>query len=281
MKWFADNSELNGIKDAAIPDILLLGGIAVPASIEHDLRSRIEAIKAHYAHPRAPIKWNMRDLRSMYERQQQGAMHARLQDSSREWRLAIFSALAQSDVTLIVSCIEAYSADRNKIRDTKEQLTGHSFSNGLMRFGLHVQERRPDHAQVVLDWPDRSESKPFDGEYSSAFNRGVNLARTVTYKCGPLANLRFLDSPTYANMRHSTLLQAADLVVGATREVIECCLGKKASGQGVDCARIVRDKFRGAPHQIFGYGISVSSGNRSFSAAVKNSLDRLLSATKP
>lgn len=252
MKWFADNSELNGIKEAAIPDILLLGGVAVPANVEHELRSRIEDIKARYAHPRAPIKWNMRDLRLLYEKQGQAEMHTRLQESSREWRREIFSALAEYDVTLIVSCIEAYSPDRKKIKETKEQLTGHSFSNSLMRFGLHVQERRPDHAQVVLDWPDRSESKPFDAEYCSAFNHGVTVAGNVRYRCGSLANLRFLDSPTYANMHHSTLLQAADLVVGATREVIECSLGKKESGQGVDCARIVRDKFRGAPRRILG-----------------------------
>jgi len=276
VKWFADNSELNGIKKAAIPDILLLGGIAVPANIEHELRSQIEDIKAQYAHRRAPIKWNMRDLKSLYEKQGQAEMQARLQQSSREWRQEIFSALAEFDVTLIVSCIEAYSADRKKIRETKEQLTRHSFSNSLMRFGLHVQEIRPDHAQVVLDWPDRSESKPFDAEYSSAFNRGFTSDGNVQYRCGSLANLRFLDSPTYANMYHSTLLQAADLVVGATREVIECCLGKKESGQGVDCARIVRNKFRGAPHQIFGYGVSVSSGNQNFSSSVKESLYRLL-----
>lgn len=276
MKWFADNSELNGIKEAAIPDILMFGGIAVPANIEHELRSRIQDIKARYAYARAPIKWNMKDLKAIYKKQGQEEMQIRLQDSSREWRQEIFSALAEYDVSLIVSCIEAYSADREKIKETKEQLTRHSFSNGLMRFGLHVQERQPDLAQVVLDWPDRSESKPFDTEYASAFNDGVNVARNVPYHCGSLANLRFMDSATFANMHHSTLLQVADLVVGATREVIECCLGKKESGQGVDCARIVCDRFRGAPDRIFGCGISVSSGNKAFSNAVRNTLNRLL-----
>lgn len=276
MKWFADNSELNGIKDAEIPDILMFGGIAVPANIEHELRSTIEAIKGKYANPRAPIKWNMRDLKTLYQRQGQESIQKALQESSRDWRQEIFSAIANFDVTLIVSCIEAYSSDRKKIKSSKAELTGHSFSNGLMRFGLHVQERKPDHAQVVLDWPDRGESKPFDSEYSSAFNRGVTSAGNVNYRCGPLSTLRFLDSATYANMYHSTMLQAADLVVGAAREVVECCLGKKESGQGVDCARLVRDKFRGAPGRIFGYGLSVSSGNKGFSDAVRNNIGGLL-----
>jgi len=276
LKWFADNSELNGIKEAEIPDILMFGGIAVPTNVEHELRLRIEGIKGQYAHPRAPVKWNMRDLKSSYMNQGQVEMQKHLQDSSREWRREIFTALAEYEVTLIVSCIEAYSADRKKIKETKEQLTAHCFSNGLMRFGLHVQETQPDHAQVVLDWPDCSESKPFDAEYSSAFNCGATAAGNVSYHCGALSDLRFLDSATYAKMHCSTLLQTADLIVGAAREVIECCLGKKESGQGVDCARIVHDRFRGAPDRIFGYGISVSSGNIDFSDAVRNSLGGLL-----
>lgn len=279
MKWFADNSELNGIKEADIPDILMFGGIAVPTDIEHELQSRIENIKGCYAHPRAPIKWNMRDLKSLYERQGQAEIQVHLQDASREWRQEIFAALAEYEVTLIVACIECYSADREKIKATKEQLIRYSFNNGLMRLGLHVQNSHPDHAQVILDWPDRNDSKPFDMEYSSAFSKGVTAESSIPYKCGALSSLRFLDSPTYANMYHSTLLQVADLVVGATREVIECCLGKKESGQGVDCTRIVRDKFRGAPDQIFGYGISVSSGNRNFSNSVRNSLSELLYPT--
>lgn len=281
MKWFADNSELNGIKEAEIPDILLFGGIAVPAKIEHELRSRIEDIKGHYAHPRAPIKWNMRDLKSLYEKQGQPEIQRDLQATSREWRAEIFNALTEFPVTLIVACIEAYSRERKTIKRTKEQLVGHSFSNGLMRFGLHIQATQPDHAQVILDWPDRNDSKPFDDEYSAAFNRGVTASGNVEYRCGPLAGLRFLDSPTYANMNHSTLLQTADLVVGATREVIECCLGKRECGQGVDCARIVRDRFRGAPRSIFGWGIIVSSGNTGFREAVRDSLNSLLYPRSP
>lgn len=279
MKWFADNSELNGIKEAEIPDILIFGGVAVPAEIEHELRAGIEEVKAHYAHPRAPIKWNMRDLKSLYRKQGQDSMYQQLLESSREWRIEIFTLLATYDVTLILSCIESYSADRKMIKTIKEELTGHSFSNALMRFGLHVRDKQPEHAQIVLDWPDRAESKPFDSEYSSAFNRGFTAAGNVEYRCGPLSQLRFIDSATYANMYHSTLLQAADLVVGATREVIECCLGKKESGQGVDCARIVREKFRGAPRRIVGYGISVPTGNRKLNDAVRGALNELLYPT--
>ena len=45
MKWYADNSELNGIKYAEIPDILLFGGVIVGADAEAYLQSEIEKIK--------------------------------------------------------------------------------------------------------------------------------------------------------------------------------------------------------------------------------------------
>lgn len=276
MKWFADNSELNGIKEADIPDILMFGGVVIPPDIERDLRRDIEAVKGRYADPRAPIKWNMRDLKALYKKHDLEELYRQLMDSSRQWRQELFDVLNQYDVTLLISCIEAYSPNRRTIKTTKEQLTGHSFSNGLMRFGLHVQEMQPSHAQVVLDWPDRGDSNPFDTEYAAAFNKGKTAGGDVSYRCGALSELAFLDSATYTNMYYSTFLQVADLVVGATREVIECALGKKQSGQGVDCLRLVRDRFRGAPNRIFGYGISVSSGNQDFRNAVRGSLNELL-----
>lgn len=276
MKWFADNSELNGIKEADIPDILIFGGMAVPVASEKSLRSRVEEIKAQYAHPRAPIKWNMRDLKSLYKKQKMEEMYTSLLTSSREWRGEIFSALAESDVTLILACIESYSANRDKIKVNKEQLTRHSFSNGLMRFGLHVQETPSDFALVILDWPDGGNSQPFDSEYSAAFNSGKTRCGDIKYQCGPLSKLNFIDSAVYANMHHSTLLQVADLIVGATREVIECCLGKKDGGQGVDCVRIVKDKFRGAPNNVVGRGISISTGNKEFLRSVSDGLKKFV-----
>ena len=276
MKWFADNSELNGIKEAEIPDILLFGGIAVPAAVEKTLRDQIEEVKSKHAHPRAPIKWNMKDLRSLYQKHKREDVYKKLIASSREWRGEIFSILEASEITLILACIESYSASREQIKSNKEQLTRFSFNNGLMRFGLHVQETCPDNAMVILDWPDKGNARPFDTEYSSAFNLGKTKCGSIEYTCGSLNQLNFSDSPVYSNMNHSTLLQAADLVVGATREVIECCLGKKEDGQGVDCVRIVKDKFRGAPNNVVGRGISVSTGNKKFRQDVSNGLKRLV-----
>ena len=275
MKWFADNSELNGIRETTIPDILIFGGIAVPAEEEKELQVAIETIKEKYGHSRLPVKWNMRDLSKLYEKHEKTEMYNGLLSSSREWRHEMFSALAKFDFKIILSCIESYSEDRKIINKSKAGLIRYIFGNGLMRFGLHVQESQVAFPQIILDWPDAGNRTPFDTEYSYAYDRG-ETPDNVTYHCGPLKDLGFSDSVYYTNMNHSTLLQAADLVVGATREVIECCLGKREGGQGLECIKLVKNNYRGAPDNVVGRGLTVPTGNQEFRNCIVNGLNKLI-----
>ncbi|WP_165847892.1 DUF3800 domain-containing protein [Paraburkholderia lacunae] len=281
MRWYADNSELNGIRDAEIPDILVFGGVAVPVQSEQALRKAIEEVKERFGHRRAPVKWNFKDLKSLYEKQNKEGLYTRLRDSSKEWREEVFKAVNNFDFTIIIACIESYSIKRDNIKDKKDMLTRHVFSNALMRLGLHARDRKPDCVQVVLDWPDKGKSKPFDLEYASAFSHGRTYDKDVNYSSGRLANLGFLDSPVYANMHHSTMLQFADLVVGATRELIECAYEKKESAFGVDVLKHVSSHFRGAPKSICGRGISVPSGNVRLRTAIERFVKENLNNSIP
>jgi len=146
------------------------------------------------------------------------------------------------------------------------------FSNALMRFALHAKECSAPRAQVMLDWPDKGDAKPFDSEYAFAYSQGKTADGNVTYISGPLQSLGFADSVAYTNMNHSTLLQASDLIVGAVRELVECSLGKRKPGIGVECLKIVRDKIRGAPSKVVGRGIVVSSGSSSLLESIKRGL---------
>lgn len=176
MKWWADNSELHGIKEAEIPDILMFGGIIANEDAELELCKAVEAIKERYTnHARAPIKWNVRDLKDFYEKQKRDDLYRKLIESVRDWRMEIFQVIARVECTLIVACIECYSKKRDVLKQKKADLVRYIFSNGLMRFGLHVRETAPSYAQVVLDWPDKSDSKPFDEEYACAYSSGESL----------------------------------------------------------------------------------------------------------
>lgn len=278
LRWYADNSELNGVKGAEIPDILLFGGLMLSPETEKSLRQQIEEMKKHYSggNSRAPVKWNLKDLRPRYEKLGILSQYDSLMASSKEWRPAIFSILSKSDCMFLVACIEGYSPKRQVLKDNRDGLTRYVFTNGLMRFGLHVSETKPDWAGVVLDWPDGGQSLPFDSEYAHAFNGGKVSDGKVSYQCGPLNNLGFADSVMYTNSLHSTLLQAADLVVGASREFVECCIGKRTGGLGLDCLRIARDRFRGAPKNILGWGLVLSSGNDAMKKKIRVELPGLL-----
>lgn len=278
VKWYADNSELNGIKGAEIPDILLFGGLIVDHDTEQHIKSEVEEIKKRHAHPRAPIKWNMKDLRELYKKQDMLPLYEKLMSTSRQWRSEIFEALSSTNCVLLVACIEGYSSKRTVLKERKDELSRYIFTNGLMRFGLHVRDSKPDAAQVVLDWPDKGISQPFDSEYASAYSHGRTTDRHVTYQCGKLNGLHFADSVLFTNMPHNTMLQVADLIVGATREFIECCIGKKPGGQGLDCLKLVRTQIRGAPDNVVGRGLVVPSGNTQFLGAVRKGVKGLLYA---
>jgi hypothetical protein len=276
LRWYADNSELSGIREAEIPDILLFGGVIISPEAEAALQSEVEKIKKRHGHPRAPIKWNLKDLKELYRKQHQKELYERLVASSAEWRAELFNCLAAADCALLISCIEGYGAKRDVLKKRKDDLTRYIFTNGLMRFGLHVRGAKPAYAQLVLDWPDKGISKPFDSEYADAYDHGKTSDGNVTYQCGRLSSLGFADSVMFTNMPQCQMLQIADLIVGATREFLECCLGKKERGQGLNCLKAVRDKIRGAPGNIVGRGLIVSSGNAEFLGRVKQGVKELL-----
>ncbi|GGX76889.1 hypothetical protein GCM10007160_00040 [Litchfieldella qijiaojingensis] len=277
MRWYADNSELNGVRGSTIPDILMFGGVVVNQNDEASLRQSIENVKAKYGHPRAPVKWNFKDLRSLYKKQGLGTLYEGLLKTSKAWRSEIARESLAFDYRIVVSVIEGHSIVKKTLTGCKPNLVRYAFSNGLMRFALHVQDERPNYAQVILDWPDRGDSKPFDLEYRAAYNEGKTGERHVVYHSGPLNALGFDDCAAYVNMHHSTLLQFADMVLGANREVIECAIGKKPSGFGVDFCKEIRAKYRGYPASIVGRGISLASGRHDFRKEIRDFVDRELS----
>lgn len=276
MRWYADNSELNGIKEAEIPDILLFGGVIIGRDAEARLRSKVEKVKERYGQLRTPVKWNIKDLKKYYDQQGQEPLFNKILESSRAWRAELFNCLAGEDCKLLVACIEGYSQKRKVLKQLKEDLSRYIFTNGLMRFGLYIKEAKPKYAEVVLDWPDKGLSKPFDTEYAHAYAYGKTSDGKPPYFCGPLGSLGFADSVMFTNMMHCQMLQMADLVVGATREFLECCLGKKEETQGLDCLRSVRGKFLGAPKKIVGQGLVVSKENRELQRRVERGVEELL-----
>jgi hypothetical protein len=149
-----------------------------------------------------------------------------------------------------------------------------------MRAGLYCSEggsgRRVD---VLLDWPERNDRKPFVNEYHTGWRCGRSgpAEKAVNYDCGALARFGFAPTPVFAGTEFEPRLQLADLVVGAVREFVNFALGKAAKNSfGVTTFKTLTPHFyqrdRG---QMLGRGLTVSPVRSEFSSAILAGLKAL------
>ena len=276
LRWYADNSELKGIWDAEIPDILIYGGICVSDTNRYQLESIITNVKARYDQQcNIPLKWSFRDLRNYYCRQGRENLYNRLLQSSEQWRRQIFRGISTIDFSIIASLILGHGTDRRVLIRTRDGLTRYVFSNALMRVGLHVSELRPERTEVILDWPPEGKRFLFDEEYRSGYIDGITHDRQVTYDSGPLKELSFSDSPFFANMKDCVLLQLSDLIIGAVKDMVNVSLGRTRGFFGLNRVREVRNQLRGAPDNVIGRGISISPTQGELYERVSRTIENL------
>jgi len=258
IRWYADNSELQGIWDAAIPDILLYGGICFENDTQKRLREIMRAVKSEYNEDADfPLKWDFRDLRDYYRNQGREQLFDRLLQLSRQWRTRIFREIASVEFTIIMSIIHGYGRERNVQRRTRERLTRYVFSNALKRLGIHISETGRPYTELVLDWPPGGDRSIFNDEYRCAYTQGRDSEQREYY-CGALKNIGFADSPFYSTMTECALLQVSDLIVGAMRGLVNYSLGRTRGSYGLNRVREIKARFRGAPGRVIGRGISIA-----------------------
>lgn len=267
MRWYADDSDLKMIVDHNFPNVILFGGFAIAYENERALKEDIETVKGQFANPRAPIKWNFKDLKQKYKQQNQEKTYEALIENMFEVRSAIFEAASKHSFSIIFSLVRCYSSDKNALRETKSDLARYAFTNSLMRFAMHALECSANKPEVILDWPDGGESKPYDIEYMSAYNYG-KTCDNLKYLSGPLKDLNFGDSPAFCRMPHNTMLQFADLVLGATREFVQHAIDEDKKGHGIKLLGSIADKFRGYPDKVVGRGISIDGQSSDIRRAV-------------
>lgn len=261
MQWYGDNSELNGIWSAELPDILLFGGIAIRKSSIPALKQVINCVKKRYAQDtHFPVKYNMRALDRWFIDHSQKHLYQKLLKESRDWRYRMIQDALACDFKIVLACNNMYGPSADRIRESKDMVARFCFSNALMRVALYVQESPATTCDVILDWPDANRHAIFTDEYRSAYTAGCCHDYPLNkYYSGPLCELGFSDSPFFTRTEDCALLQFSDLIVGAIREFIEYCLDKKPiDAFGVQLTRYLVPKFRGYPHRIIGRGISVS-----------------------
>lgn len=258
-KFYLDHTEFKVDTHSIAKDTIVMGGLLIGHENEKKLTSIIREIKSRYFNPDLPLKFNMKDLKKKYEEHNLLAEFETFMKDSAKWRKELFQRSLEIDYTIIISIIKHYQTDKKDKATNKYDILGYAFNNILMRVALEVQERKEDFAQVIVDWPDGNNPKPFNNEYYYGFWRGKTSAGQ-SYFSGTLKSVGFHDTVLFASMNHSNMLQFADLLTGAMRDFLSCGLEDREYALGKELTEIVLGKVRGFPRKIT-YGLSISSGN--------------------
>ncbi len=218
-KLYLDHTEFKVDADSSAKDTIVLGGLLIGHEEEKMLTSILREIKSRYFNPDLPLKFNMKDLKKKYEEHNLLSEFESFTRDSSKWRKELFERSLELDYTIIISVIKQYQPNKKDTAINKYDLIGYAFNNVLMRAAIEVQSRKIDFAQVIVDWPDGNNPKPYNNEYYYAFWRGKTPAGQ-DYFSGTLKSIGFHDTVLFATMNHSNMLQFADLLVGSIRDFL-------------------------------------------------------------
>jgi hypothetical protein len=259
---YADDTYAKASQEDTPRKIHIFGGIVVNRDVEIEIIKEMREIKSKYTHPNMPIKWNFKDttIQNKFKEFHLEQNYEKMLANSREWRLDLFKKIDKYPYTIILSCLEAYSDKKEIIHKLKNELNTYCFENVLMRVGLDAQGK-DEHWQCVLDWPPDNNSKPFDCGYYQLFHFG-KTSKQKEVNCGPLEKLGFSHSLHFTRANHSPMMQLADLILGATRDHIECKMQERHSCVGSEAVDIFYNHFRNKNGSIPNYGVIGSTRNR-------------------
>lgn len=277
LKWYADNTELSTEKGK--PNVLVFGGVLVDENAEKEIQKLLRDVKSKYTYPTLPVKWNFKDLKPTYQEFDRMDDYNSLLKTSYEWREEIFRKSLDINYKVILACTERYTSDK-PLSKIKEQLTEICFAQSLMRVGMCTKfQKFEGNVEVILDWPDGSNPKPFNREYFRAYNLGKSSSN-VPYISGPLNSLGFNDSLYFAKSTHSAVLQFADLVIGAAKEFILKTIHNFDNSLGYNLTNIILSKYQGFPNKVIEYGMNFAPKKSECYGKIKSEVDKLLLEAK-
>lgn len=260
IKCYLDHTELNIDGETKSNNTFIMGGLLIKREEEIKLCALMKEIKGRYIHPDLPIKYNMKDLKSKYDEHNHTNEFKVLLAESAKWRKELFERAIAIDFKIVIGVVQNLQTHKPSQKEIKSELLGYAFVDILMRLGKELQYKKLEHIQVISDWPESNDPKPFNFNYYYGFSRGTTPKGTGYY-CGKLQDIGFHDTVLFASMNHSNMLQFADLIIGAARDFLTTHFDDREYSIGKELTEIILPKFRGFPNNI-NYGISVSSNNQ-------------------
>lgn len=222
MYFFIDNSEFtHKYLGVLFPiDYFVLGGYLASDREMKIIEDGVKEIKENYEIPvNLPIKWNLKDVRKIYEYYEKLDVYKKVMDSSDEIRLSMISLLSRTNCKLIMSAKPAYR------KEFRRKAYEWAFINILQRLGYvsdeEIQADSYPTISIIMDWPE-AQDRSFFQTYSNAYYLGE-----PNFGCGNLKALNFNVNLAVSTTINSPHLQLADICVGITKEFIKWCYKEK------------------------------------------------------
>lgn len=215
-RFFVDDSEFPTRIRLTEHVTFVLAGYLIPSDSVVALQQRIAEIKELYEIPsHLPVKWNLKDLREVYEQEGGTALFEKVMKCSDQLRADIVRTAGEFDAKIIASAITRFG---RTIR--RGQVYKWVLANLLQRLGMLPNRLRGPSPRVacVMDFPG-FEPKQLSSEYRSGYVDGED-GEGNEYIAGPLKDCGLAEGLLFGSAAHFSPLQPADMIAGITKDFL-------------------------------------------------------------
>lgn len=194
----------------------VLAGYLIPADSVVALQRRIANIKESYGIPsHLPVKWNLKDVRQVYEEEGGRALFDKIMKCSDQLRADIARTAGEFDAKIIASAITRFGRITRR-----KQVYKWVIANLLQRLGMLANSLggRSPRVVCVMDFPGFP-PKQLSTEYRSGYVDGED-SEGNEYIAGPLKDCGLAESLLFASAAHFSPLQSADMIAGITKDFL-------------------------------------------------------------
>jgi hypothetical protein len=257
---FIDDTEFLVTGDTKQPDVFVFGGYFIEHARLDALQRQVVDIKQSFGlRADSPVKWNVKDLKKVYDHSEDGELYQVLLHRSDQVRRALLDLIPEFDAQVLACALHRYSEtpdSRDCYRWTLENLLQRV---GLMAQAIETRYHQASSTMVVLDWTQKKTGKGLFDIYAAGYYEGQAVDCGQPYFSGPLAHHRFADSLLFGSMIHSGPLQLADLITGCVREFLTWCFkGHKRQRVKAFFPAIATNFYCNSDGQVDGCGLKVS-----------------------
>lgn len=214
--FFIDDSEFPTTIRTKEYMTFVLAGYLIASDSVPALQRRITDIKESYGIPsHLPVKWNLKDLKEVYEQEGGSALFDKIMNCSDQLRADVARTLGEFEHRIIASAITRFGRDTRR-----EQVYRWVLANLLQRLGMlaNYLGGTPPRVVCVMDFPG-FEPKQLSDEYRVGYIDGEDTDGNK-YIAGPLKDCGLAEGLLFTSATHFGLLQPADIIAGITKDFL-------------------------------------------------------------